>query len=112
MTILQNYTYVDPVVDPLLILAAFLGCVFLCSGFAAAYLLRRSPRTEPSTQVTEPFVPDTVNTLDIHRPSLERDAKAARRRARHAEDTIRMKPAPTTQVLEVNPTLGKKREMA
>jgi len=53
-----------------------------------------------------------VNTLDIHRPSLERDAKAARRRARHAEDTIRMKPAPTTQVLEVNPTLGKKREMA
>lgn len=110
--ILQNYTFVDPVVDPLLIFAAFLGSVILFAGLTAVYMLRNSSRADAAARSAKPFVPDTASALDIHRSSRERDEKAMRRGAYHADDSIRMKPAPTTQALEVNPTLGKKREMA
>ena len=70
---LQNYTYVDPVVDPLLILAVMLGVVFLAA-VAMAVAFARPARTDapaPTTDV-QPFVaPHVERSMQL--PSMPRE---------------------------------------
>jgi len=70
---LQNYTYVDPVVDPLLILAVMLGVVVLAA-VAMAVAFARPARTDapaPTADV-QPFVAPHVER-SIRLPSMPRE---------------------------------------
>lgn len=65
MQLLQNYTYVDAFVDPLVLFALLLGAV-LASVAAAVFLMSDSiPEATPaaSSNAPEPFVPSSAQRM-------------------------------------------------
>lgn len=63
---LQNYTYVDPVIDPLMLLAVMLGVVVLAAAAIAAIMVRPSRSSEPTTSKPTP------DAMPFIEPEVER----------------------------------------
>jgi len=87
---LQNYTYVDPFMDPVVLLTLLLGLVFLAAAMVVFFAIRSIPASQVSGPERTPnLVPPNVNRValapssrhawpgrEVGRP--ERDERVAR----------------------------------
>lgn len=63
---LQNYTYVDPFMDPVVLLTLLLGLVFLAAAMVVFFTIRALPASQvPGPEGSRDFVAPDVNRITL-----------------------------------------------
>jgi len=88
---LQNYTYVDPFTDPVVLLTLMLGLVFLAAAMVVFSTIRSIATPEARRpEMTADFVPSHANRItlasSLRHAWPDREARSPERRDRVAEN--------------------------